>query len=195
MLLAGISDEALSLVKAHGVRGIPIKVQEGSPIPIDPGSVSLVYSFSVFSHISEPSAAFWINDIHRILQPGGAFLFTAQSLRFLNLVRACKFTPNPTDMERKIGTYINDPELAIQQFNEGKHVFTGGGGTDSSGLSTSDYGWAAIPRPWLESVIAGKFVIEELLDKPVNPTAQDIYLLRRLLGGGSPGRPCGARLT
>jgi len=180
MFLADISDEALSLVQSQGVRGIPIKIREGSPMPIDPSSVSLVYSFSVFSHISEASAIFWINDIYRILKPGGAFMFTAQSLRFLNLVYACKVSPNPTELERSIATYIADPELAMQRFNAGQHVFTGGGGHDSSELSAQDYGWAAIPRTWLESVIAGKFLIEELLDKPANPTEQDVYVLRRI---------------
>jgi len=180
MFLADISEEALSFVRSQGVRGIPIKIREGSPMPLDPVSVSLVYSYSVFSHISEASAIFWINDIHRILKPGGAFLFTAQSMRFLNLVYACNANPNPTDIERVIGTYIADPELAMQRFNEGKHVFTGGGGRDSQGLSVQDYGWAAIPRAWLESVIAGKFVIEELCDEPANLTEQDIYVLRRL---------------
>lgn len=166
MFLADISSEALSITKSCGVRGIPLRVEEGAPLPLDPSSVTLAYSYYVFSHISETSAIFWINDLYRILRPGGALVITAQSLRFLNLVHACKISPSPTDLERSIGTYINDPAEAIQQFHSGHHVFTGGGGHESSGLSNEDYGWAAMPRTWLESVIAGKFIIEKHDDAP-----------------------------
>lgn len=178
--LADISDQALCLVKEYGIRGIPLKVEESRSIPLSPLSVDLVYSYSVFSHISESSAVFWINEIHRILKSGGAFVFTALSLRFLDLVSGCSIIPNPTALERSIGAYIESPELAIENFRAGKHVFTGAGGRKMQGLSADNYGWAAMPRAWLESIVKDKFKIEEYEDSSVNPIIQDIIVLRKI---------------
>ncbi len=180
VFLADISNQALCLVKEYGIRGIPLKVEESRSIPLSSSSVDLVYSYSVFSHISEGSAIFWINEMHRILKSGGAFVFTALSLRFLDFVRRCSIIQNPTALERSIGAYIESPELAIENFCAGKHVFTGVGGREMQGLSADNYGWAAMPRTWLESIVDYKFKIEEYEDRSVNPIVQDIIVLRKV---------------
>lgn len=44
----------------------------------------VVYALSVLTHLSDENHFKWINEIHRVLKPGGIFLFTTQGNAFLN---------------------------------------------------------------------------------------------------------------
>lgn len=41
------------------------------PLPFQDGAFDLVYAFSVFTHLPEPLQARWMDEMHRILAPGG----------------------------------------------------------------------------------------------------------------------------
>ena len=45
------------------------------PLPLDDGSIDLVYALSVFTHLAEDWSA-WLLELHRILAPGGLALIT-----------------------------------------------------------------------------------------------------------------------
>jgi len=40
------------------------------------GTFDFIYAFSVFTHFSEPLQLFWINELSRVLKPGGHIYFT-----------------------------------------------------------------------------------------------------------------------
>jgi SAM-dependent methyltransferase len=46
------------------------------PLPYDAASFGLVYALSVFTHLPAPMQRTWIDELARILRPGGALLFT-----------------------------------------------------------------------------------------------------------------------
>lgn len=73
--------------------------------PLDFGnqSLHLVYAISIFTHLSEENHKTWINEIHRILAPGGIFFFTTQGINFLN-----KLTPKEKNAFKKGNLVIRD---------------------------------------------------------------------------------------
>lgn len=49
------------------------------PLPFEPGILDAVYSWSVFTHLSEEQFHAWLGEIWRVLKPGGVFIFSTQS--------------------------------------------------------------------------------------------------------------------
>jgi SAM-dependent methyltransferase len=54
------------------------------PLRYHDNSFDLVYSFSVFTHLTEEVQMMWIKEIHRILKPGGNFLFSVHGDFYLH---------------------------------------------------------------------------------------------------------------
>ena len=46
------------------------------PLPYGDASFGLVYAFSVMTHLSEELQHAWLRELHRVLKPGGYFLFS-----------------------------------------------------------------------------------------------------------------------
>ncbi|MGH9784853.1 MAG: class I SAM-dependent methyltransferase [Terriglobia bacterium] len=45
-------------------------------LPFREGTFDFIYSISVFTHLTEPEQRFWMNELTRVLKPGGHLLFT-----------------------------------------------------------------------------------------------------------------------
>lgn len=52
------------------------------PLPFPAQAMDAVYAISVFTHLAAENHFLWRNEIHRILKPGGVFLFTTQGGAF-----------------------------------------------------------------------------------------------------------------
>jgi SAM-dependent methyltransferase len=48
----------------------------GSALPFTAETFSFIYSISVFTHLTAPDQRFWMDELTRILRPGGWLLFT-----------------------------------------------------------------------------------------------------------------------
>ena len=56
----------------------------GVPLNFPDGMFDFIYSISVFTHLTESSQRFWMNELMRILTPGGHLLFTVHGLSRLH---------------------------------------------------------------------------------------------------------------
>jgi len=76
------------------------------PLPFPDGSFAVVYAFSVFTHLPEPMQRPWIDELVRVLRPGGRLLFTT-----LGKVHE----PSLSDSERRSlhrsGVLVRDPSF------------------------------------------------------------------------------------
>ncbi len=54
------------------------------PIPLPDGRYSLVYALSVFTHLPEELQRAWMDEMRRVLRPGGHLLFTTHGARYAN---------------------------------------------------------------------------------------------------------------
>lgn len=57
-------------------------------LPYEPGSFDFIYAFSVFTHLSEPLQFFWINELSRVLKPGGYLWFTTHGENYVSSLTA-----------------------------------------------------------------------------------------------------------
>ncbi|MDT4855761.1 hypothetical protein FQZ97_901280 [compost metagenome] len=150
------------------MRGQTILLDPTGSLPLANSSLNAVYSYSVFSHLSEASAKHWLREISRVLSIGGIFVFTTQSLRFLDLVVACHNKADANDIERSIGKYMGArPEKAAINFRAGMHAYSDVNGQGGGGVLSGDfYGWAAIPVIWFTSHFGADFRIIDYIDDP-----------------------------
>ncbi|MGO4450144.1 class I SAM-dependent methyltransferase [Phyllobacterium sp. TAF24] len=178
--LADVDQEALQWCVDCSVKGNRVLLDPIGSLPMQDGTLDIIYSFSVFSHLSEASAKHWLNELHRVLKPGGVLIFTTQSMRFLHLVRACHAKARPNDIERSIGQYFgSNPQRAVDRYAEGKHTYTDVGGDGGGGvLSGEFYGWAAIPPRWVHSTLGGMFKVMKYIDNP-KVQEQAIFVLKK----------------
>lgn len=83
------------------------------PIPAENESFDVIYCISVFTHLSEARHYQWINEIYRLLKPGGLFIGT---------FRGVAFRDNLTDEEQR---RFDCGELVIRdKVREGKKDFS-----------------------------------------------------------------------
>jgi SAM-dependent methyltransferase len=56
------------------------------PLPFRRESFDFIYAISLFTHLDAAAQHAWIPDVHRVLRPGGLFLFTVHGERFTGLL-------------------------------------------------------------------------------------------------------------
>jgi SAM-dependent methyltransferase len=60
------------------------------PLPLADNSIDFAYSLSVFSHLPERAALAWLNDLARVLAPGGLLIVTTHGAAALQIIRPSK---------------------------------------------------------------------------------------------------------
>ncbi|MFC4625538.1 hypothetical protein ACFO1V_09970, partial [Daeguia caeni] len=119
-------------------------------------------------------------EISRTLATGGIFVFTPQSLRFLDLVVACRNKVDANEIERNIGRYMgSNPERAVAAFKAGEHAYSDVNGQGGGGVLTGDfYGWAAIPASWFTKQFGTDFEVIDYIDDPAR-FEQAVFVTRK----------------
>jgi SAM-dependent methyltransferase len=51
------------------------------PLPLESASVDMAFGISIWSHFNADAGLAWLNEMHRLLRPGGTLLITAAGLR------------------------------------------------------------------------------------------------------------------
>jgi len=74
------NEGAIAWAQAH-IPGVEwFASPQAPPLPLDDGSLDLVYAISIWSHFGENAALRWFAEMHRLLAPGGRLVFTAHGL-------------------------------------------------------------------------------------------------------------------
>jgi len=171
-----ILDEATRL---H-VAGTLLKIEPRGALPFPDCFFDIAYAFSVFSHLSPSSAHHWLTELMRSTRPGGVLLITTMTDRFLNLCLACsrKDERDRNQYEQIYAKLFHNPSAAIDSYKAGKHVFSGVGG-HAAVLTSNDYGWAAMPRRFLEDALGAYASHIEFIDDE-SVCEQGIFLIRKI---------------
>ncbi len=122
------------------------------PLAASPESYDFIYCLSVFTHLSEPLQRFWMQDLHRVLKPGGYLLITTHGDHYLPM--------------------LAPDEQA--QYQSGRAVVQKASREGSNDCA------AFHPEPYVRAVLARGFEVVAMIPEGAlgNPS-QDLYLLRK----------------
>jgi SAM-dependent methyltransferase len=117
-------------------------------------SFDFIYAWSVFTHLTEHQSIFWIDELRRVLRPGGYLYFTTHGRAFETLV----------------------PDALKEQFHAGKLVVKG------EDMSGKNYCAAFHPQRYVqEEMTRGLKIIDFIEGKPER-LEQDVYLMQMTEG-------------
>lgn len=178
--LAGVDVDAeiLEECKRLNVPGQLKHIDPLGTLPYKSGSIDVVYSFSVFSHLSEASARHWLAELMRVLRGGGTLVLTTTSDKFLNLCAACKQKAEARNYYEEIyANLFQDPASELKKYNHGEHVYSAVGGNSDS-LKPTNYGWASMPPLFVDREIGDLSSSIEFSDDPAN-FEQAIFIIKK----------------
>jgi SAM-dependent methyltransferase len=143
------------------------------PSSLPTGWFDFIYSYSVFSHLSEHAHLEWLREFHRILRPNGLLAVTTRPREFIVYLGELR------RRSRRAASLPNaflDTEDALRAYDMGSycHAPTGGGGT----LDPSFFGETAIPQSYVAAKWPGQFELVEYIDDRAR-CEQNFILARR----------------
>lgn len=109
------------------------------PLPeLEPASVDVAYAISIWSHFAEPQALAWLEEMHRIVRPGGALLITTHGLDTL-----------ATLLRRDHMTRDSAAEVAMRFLSSGHHWYDVFGDEGDWGVKDTGWGNSYLSMDWL----------------------------------------------
>lgn len=153
------------------------KIPFTPPSPLPANSFDLVYSFSVFSHLSEDRHKLLLADLARVLKPGGLMMVTTRNRGFIDYCASLRGESGLAD--RKPGhtssaVAFPDTEKVKMAYDAGEycfHSFNAGGEWDH-------WGETAIPKGYVERVWTRDLQFMEFFDDPER-LAQVVVVMRK----------------
>ncbi|MDC8745787.1 class I SAM-dependent methyltransferase [Xanthomonas campestris] len=160
-------DEAiLDVARSTGVPGNLSRIGSNARLPFGNDFFDVVYAFSVFSHLSEASAKFWLPELMRVLKPGGTLVMTTTTDHFLELCQACSFKETGRNQyEEDYAHMFADPADARRRYAAGEHVYAPVAG-NADVLEAANYGWAAMPPAFVQREIGNLAEPVAFVDDP-----------------------------
>jgi SAM-dependent methyltransferase len=128
------------------------------PAPFIAGMVDLVYAISVFSHLPEPLHLAWLDEIHRLLRPGGTLVATTLGRNVIPSISPRAAGSCDQLWESVLGESFEDPAAALASYDAGHYVFSAKPGPE--------YGMALIPQAYVRNCWTKWLCYEGFVDDP-----------------------------
>ena len=152
-----VMNSAIDEAKRNGVRAKFTKTEAWPPTSLQNETVDYIFSFSVFSHLSEDNAWAWIREFHRILRPGGLAFLTTRHKSFFNYLDTLHKETDIPSFANGAHKAFRDIESAKESYDQGLFCFDGLGG-GGKGL-TPVYGEAFIPPKYVHDKYGKTFSV------------------------------------
>jgi SAM-dependent methyltransferase len=173
-----VDEDILAEAKQTGVGGSLAVIDKLGRLPYPDTHFDIVYAFSVFSHLSTNSASHWLKELIRVLKPGGSLVVTSTTDRFLDLCLACSLKKEGRNSyEEDYSGLFADPVEAIARYRRGEHVYSASSG-NAAVLDAETYGWAAMPKAFVEREIGVESKSIEFIDDP-QYLEQGVFTIRK----------------
>jgi SAM-dependent methyltransferase len=132
------------------------------PSTLADDSFDFIYSYSVFSHLSEDAHLAWLREFKRILKPGGLLIATTRKREFIELCRRLNQGGDVAIHKRGVAESFPQTERALQDYDEGKYCYhpAGGGGP----LDSSFFGETCIPKAYVLQHWTNQFEFLDFID-------------------------------
>jgi SAM-dependent methyltransferase len=165
----GCDPNAGAIAWAHEhLPGIDFRVSpQDPPLPYDDGAFDFVCAISIWSHYGEDAAVAWLEEMRRIILPGGRLILTTHGLQSIaHYGQTGERTPRQLERIRD-AMYRKGFWFADEFGKEGDW-----------GVRHPQWGTAFLTPEWLASQACPQWAIEDLAVGQ-NADNQDLYVLRR----------------
>jgi SAM-dependent methyltransferase len=140
------------------------------PLEFGDGTFDLVFAISIWSHFAEPAALAWLDEMHRIVAPGGHLAFTTHGLQSVAHYAARGLRP-PAQLER----------IQRALYRRGFWFAPEFGAAGDHGVVHAEWGTAFMSPEWLLRAVTGRWdVVSFAVGR--NDGNQDLVVLRRRSG-------------
>lgn len=168
-------DTCLKSMK-YGTYGV---VNPLPPLEFQPGSLDIIYAYSVFSHLAEPVHLKWIEEFSRILKPGGIIVVTTQARSFIEFCKELRGRTHESAWHNMLAGLFQDTEAALAAYDSGKFIYCATGGGPA--LPNSFYGEALIPRAYVMEEWTRFLTFKDFLDDR-NRFQQAVIVMQKPVG-------------
>ena len=112
-------------------------------------SFDFVVGYSVFSHLAEHASLAWVEELARVLKPGGIMVVTTEPREFIELCRSLRGQNHEFAWHQALANSFVDTEAAYRAYDAGQYLYapTGGGSYRPSDF----YGEALIPEGYVRA--------------------------------------------
>jgi SAM-dependent methyltransferase len=142
-----IDEKCIDLCRDLMPYGMFYKNEISPPLRFVDNFFDIIYAYSVFSHLAEHAFIVWVQEFHRLLKPGGLFVFTTLKDAHLEVWHRQYIGSDPW-----FTSYLKSADFDYrewqQKLDRGDFLYvpTGGGSLRDS----SFYGEAIVTRQYLE---------------------------------------------
>jgi SAM-dependent methyltransferase len=157
-----VDPEIVATCRSIGVPGNLSRVEPTGALPFKDDTFHVVYAYSVFSHLSEPAHLFWLQELSRIIRPGGLFVATTQPRQFFSFCESLQGKTHDFGWYRTLAEAFPDPSRALAEYDAGQFVYAPTGAGEYR--DASFFGEAAIPRAYVQRVWTRHFKFRNFID-------------------------------
>jgi SAM-dependent methyltransferase len=148
--------------------GIDFRVSpERPPLPYDDGQFDLAFAISIWSHFNAPAAVAWLDEMRRVIRPGGMLALTTHG-----------FQTVAHDEERGLRGAEQLTQITRALYEEGFWFRNEFGESGDHGITDADWGTAFMTPEWLLRKLTPDWRIALFAPGRVEDN-QDLYVLER----------------
>jgi len=128
------------------------------PVNEAAGQYDLIFSYSVFSHLSGEACHAWMKEFARLLKPGGIVAFTTRHATFFDYCEWAATQPDDGSYTSALGRLFPDIDVARRKYFDGQLVHASSSGVDGGGpRNASFYGETWIPEVYAREHFGPEF--------------------------------------
>ena len=146
------------------------------PTDLPGESFDLIYSNSVFSHLSEDAHLRWLEEFHRVLKPGGLVIATTWPRDLILRCAQIRAQKEHFPWQRGLSLSFMDTEQALADYDNGEFCHSPVGGGEQ--LSSSFFGETCISKKYVMNHWTRLFQFADYIEDP-RRSPQNIIVVRK----------------
>lgn len=172
-----VDAEAIEWARQHRPEASWSVNQAEPPLPFPEGKFDLVYSVSIFTHLDEDLQLRWLEDVVRVMRPGGVALLTTHGNEEFDAYRSGKVVSNTPSCAQRIALHgsLEEERFIHEPYTQSRWTSKDFPGTDHS------FGLAFHSEQYINEAWSNRFDILEIVPRAV-ASRQDVVVARKPSG-------------